>query len=315
MDPRAARRGHRRAPPPLPSCLPPFSLIELCALIPAALDFDSPARHWRSPCAPHLRRCSARRSAPQPSSCCAAVIPLPHLSHHAMRFVSKQRRRRLAFAPYLPLAAQYERGLAVLELLLHLCISSPGPSSSSPTSPPASESPCASASSSAAEPSHARLPSPIAPIISTFSDSTCTSEERQYFVLAADAPFPYDGVDSDRAQRAPRRETHAWTIRVFTSRRSKKPDWTLALPSSPSSTSQASFDPPRTSMPLPRAGSSSPSSPESVPTSSSPSSLTCAPPRIHSHRDLAPKPVQPWSSLAPELAAPAPAPAPTERDD
>jgi hypothetical protein len=38
----------------------------------------------------------------------------------------------------------------------------------------------------------------------------------------------------------------------------KKPDWTLALPSLPSSTSQASFDPPRTSTPLPRAGFSSP---------------------------------------------------------
>ncbi|KAJ7818699.1 hypothetical protein B0H14DRAFT_2838576, partial [Mycena olivaceomarginata] len=80
-------------------------------------------------------------------------------------------------APYLPLVAQYERGLAVPSSysFLHLRLSSPGPSSSSPASLPASESPCASASSAASEASHAHPPSPIT---STFSDSTGTSEER-----------------------------------------------------------------------------------------------------------------------------------------
>ncbi|KAJ7303638.1 hypothetical protein DFH08DRAFT_1089363 [Mycena albidolilacea] len=87
------------------------------------------------------------------------------------------------------------RSRSSLGLLLHLRLSSPVPSTSSSASPPASESPCSSASSSASELSHARPPSPIT---STFSDSTCTIEEHPYFVLAADAPFPYDGAGSDR---------------------------------------------------------------------------------------------------------------------
>ncbi|KAJ7787197.1 hypothetical protein B0H14DRAFT_2954930, partial [Mycena olivaceomarginata] len=91
------------------------------------------------------------------------------------------------FALYLPLAAQYERGLAVPSSYSFTCASSPL-ALPHPRPHPRLQS------------SHARPPSPIT---STFSDSTSTSEERQYFVLAADPPFPYDGAGSDRAQRAP----------------------------------------------------------------------------------------------------------------
>ncbi|KAF7340332.1 hypothetical protein MVEN_01952400 [Mycena venus] len=76
------------------------------------------------------------------------------------------------------------------------CASPPsGPSSSAPASPPASCSPRTS------ESSH----TPPSPTASTFSDSTCTSVNRPYSVLTADAPFPYNGTGAEGhgSRRAP----------------------------------------------------------------------------------------------------------------
>ncbi|KAJ7787201.1 hypothetical protein B0H14DRAFT_3893245 [Mycena olivaceomarginata] len=180
MDPRAARHSQAHA------------------LVPVALDFDSPA----PPLA--LSLCTLSPSLQCKKSthphCAAPPSSRYHNSVIMQCDLCRSSGGDSRFAPYLPLAAQYERGLAVPSSYSFTCASSPLALPHPRPHPRASESPCASTSLSASESSHARPPTPIT---STFSDSTSTSEERQYFVLAADPPFPYDGAGLDRAQRAP----------------------------------------------------------------------------------------------------------------
>ncbi|KAF7344160.1 SF3b1 domain-containing protein [Mycena venus] len=100
--------------------------------------------------------------------------------HDALRAASPSPRSSGGDAPYL--AEQYERGLA--QLLLHLRVSSI----------PAHIPGRLGLALRICIRIHLRL---IArPTASTLSDSTCTSEERPYSVLTADAPFPYDSAGS-----------------------------------------------------------------------------------------------------------------------
>jgi hypothetical protein len=76
-------------PPPLPSCLPPFSLREVRALVPAVLDFDSPA----PPLALSLRTSSSslqRKKSTQSAS--RARLPLTELKKRAAALIVQRRR-------------------------------------------------------------------------------------------------------------------------------------------------------------------------------------------------------------------------------
>ncbi|KAF7340342.1 hypothetical protein MVEN_01953400 [Mycena venus] len=218
------------APParllPSPSRLPPFSISEFRALVSTALDSDAPAPPLAlslRTSSPSLQRKKSAHNLHIAPSASRVRLLLTKLKKRAAALIVRRRRHSSTatlrasatmpcdldrssggdslFAPYLPLVAQYERGLAVPSSYSFTCASPPsGPSSSAPPSPPPSESPCAS------ESSHA----PPSPTASTFSDSTCTSEERPYSVFTADAPFPYDGagVDADPFAKGAVRVVH-----------------------------------------------------------------------------------------------------------
>ncbi|KAJ7833531.1 hypothetical protein B0H14DRAFT_3462671 [Mycena olivaceomarginata] len=118
MNPRAARRAQVRA------------------LVPAALDFDSPAPPLAlslRTSSPSLQRKKSTQSASHKRTAAFIVRRRRHPATTNFRAsvitpcdLDRSSGGDLLFAPYLPLGAQYERGLTVPSSYLHLRLSSSG---------------------------------------------------------------------------------------------------------------------------------------------------------------------------------------------
>ncbi|KAJ7874926.1 hypothetical protein B0H14DRAFT_3437386 [Mycena olivaceomarginata] len=321
MDLRAARRAQVRA------------------LVPAVLDFDSPA----PPLALSLRTSSSslqRKKSTQSAS--RARLPLTELKKRAAALIV-QRRRHPATTTQLSCHAIWMEAVAATRF--------------SRLTSFLRRSTSAVSQFSRATPSPVPLPWPFL-ILACIPASvrialrirllvrrrTCTSEERLGFVLAADAPFPYDGAGSDlpsvcsaaekdgtedqyakdggrggdstQASIRRGRETYALTIRVVMCRRSNRTKSQIGRSRSPPfclpprrrrSTHRA-HQRRSLALALPR-----PRRPSLCPRSLLPPPSPAPHPAYIPHRDLAQGSVPPSSSLAPELTAPTPAS--TERDD